>query len=36
MTFSFGSEANESLRTARSILFSETSYSNSKPGFVRI
>jgi hypothetical protein len=32
VTFSFGSETNESLRTARSRLFSETSYSNSTFG----
>ena len=35
VTFSFGSEANESPRTARSRLFPETNYSNSKVGFVR-
>ena len=35
VTFSFGSEANESPRTARSRLFLETNYSNSVPSFVR-
>jgi hypothetical protein len=34
LTFSFGSGENELLRTARSRLFPETSYSNSKPSFV--